>query len=270
MSSHEYEHNSFLLYKDSRIFVSKLDKGQRGDLLMTIFDYACDGAIPDFHNDGMLQMCFEIIKSYLDRDEKKYKEKCKKRAEAGRKGGLAKASNTKQSKANLADNDTDNDTDSVSVIDTDTDTVSDTDAKKSDFALVACRSATAAAGAEPPVSDLFSVKQIQAIVKKNKVMLTAEGVHVFREEMQDSGWVLFEKPIEKKGITRALRAWAKYHPEYHPDVEDYEDDLDEQENKEKHKNEAPRRKLTQRELDAIYIEMYGSEEEKEAFRLGKI
>lgn len=229
MGNSQYEHNSFLLYKDSRIFIDRLDKEQRGDLLAAIFAYVCDGELPDFHGDGMTQMCFEIVKSYLDRDEKKYQEKCRKRAEAGQKGGLAKARNSNQLKAkandgkqciaNLADNDTDTDTDtdSVSVIDTDTDTVSETDTKDDDAVSDSVNrpaGAAAAEGAAPQADGLFSVKQLLATAKRNKVNLTEEGIQVFHKEMQDAGWILYQKPIEKKSIIRALRAWAKYHPEY--------------------------------------------------------
>ena len=224
-NNNQFEHNSFVLYKDSRIFIRQLNTDQRGDLLEAIFDYACDRDIPDFHGDSMTQMCFEIIKSYLDRDEKKYQEKCRKRAEAGQKGGLAKASNNKQSQAkasngkqdiaNLADKDTDTDTDSVSGIDTDTDTVRDTDTDHAD-AVSADRPAGAAAaeGAAPQSDDLFSLKQLLAIAEKNKVNVTEEGVQAFHEEIQESGWMLYGRPVEKKGIVKALRGWAKYHPEY--------------------------------------------------------
>lgn len=78
MQNYEYEHNSFILYKDSRIFINRLSKCQRGELLLAIFDYVCDGIIPNFEDDAMLQMCFDIIRSYLDRDEKKYRDKCEK------------------------------------------------------------------------------------------------------------------------------------------------------------------------------------------------
>lgn len=81
MSIYEYEHNSFVLYKDSRIFIGRLSKCQRGELLLAIFDYVCDGFVPNFEDDTMLQMCFDIIRSYLDRDEKKYQEKCRKNKE---------------------------------------------------------------------------------------------------------------------------------------------------------------------------------------------
>lgn len=226
MENNQYEHNSFLLYKDSRIFVSKLSREQRGDLFEAILNYVCDWEIPRFPDDGMTQMCFEIIKSYLDRDEKKYQEKCRKRAEAGKKGGLAKASNSKQSKANtsntkqnianLADNDTDNDNVTDNVIDNENDIVSDTDIEQADADSVSADqpAASAAAKAEPPAGDLFSVKQLLATTKKNKVNLTEEGVRAFYDEMHESGWMLYQKPVEKKGIVKALRGWAKYHLEY--------------------------------------------------------
>lgn len=81
MQDYGYEHNSFILYKDSRIFINHLDQSQRGELLLAIFDYVCDGDVPDFKGDTMLEICFEMIKSYLDRDERKYQEKCKKNKE---------------------------------------------------------------------------------------------------------------------------------------------------------------------------------------------
>ena len=74
--------------------------------------------------------------------------------------------------------------------------------------------AAAAEGAAPQSDDLFSVKQLLAIAEKNKVNLTEEGVQAFHEEIQESGWMLYGRPVEKKGIVKALRGWAKYHPEY--------------------------------------------------------
>lgn len=171
--SYEYEHNSFLLYKDSRIFINRLNREQRGDLLAAIYAYTCDGDVSDFNHDAMLQMCFDIIKSYLDRDEKKYQEKCKKNTENIKKRWAKdrKQSNTseydrKQSNTNYTD--TDIDTDSVSVTDIDTDTVSVTDTEHADAVSesVDRRSAAAAANADPPAGDLFSVKQLEAIAKK--------------------------------------------------------------------------------------------------------
>lgn len=80
-------------------------------------------------------------------------------------------------------------------------------------------SSAAAETAEPPSGDLFSVKRLISTAKRNKVELTSEGIEVFHEEMQESGWMLYGKPVEKRGIVKALRGWAKYHPEYAPEKE---------------------------------------------------
>lgn len=87
--------------------------------------------------------------------------------------------------------------------------------------------ASAVADAEPPAGDLFSVKQLLATAKKNKVNLTEEGVRVFHDEMHESGWMLYQKPVEKKGIVKALRGWAKYHPEYGIDADETQEDDEE-------------------------------------------
>lgn len=222
MQNCEYEHNSFVLYKDSRIFISRLSKCQRGELLLAIFNYVCDRLVPDFEDDAMLQMCFDIIRSYLDRDEKKYREKCRKNKENIEKrwAKSGKQSNTnvygsKQSNTNYTDNDTDKDTDTVS--DTDTDRDTDTDTEQAVAVSADRQTASAAAKAEPPAGDLFSIKQLLSTSKRNQVKLTAEGIEAFHEEMQESGWVLYGKPVEKRGIVKALRGWAKYHPEYTPE-----------------------------------------------------
>lgn len=227
MGNEGYDHNSFVLYKDSRIFINRLDIRQRGILMTAIFDYVCDETVFDFKGDEMLQMCFEIIKSYLDRDEKKYRERCEKNRENIEKrwGKKRNQSNTNvckrnQSNTNYTDNDTDKDTDTDSDNDTvsDTDTETDTQNEDVDCVSVDRQSASAAAeSAEPPSGDLFSVKQLIATAKKNKINITTDGIEVFYEEMHENDWVLYDKPIKKRGIVKALRGWAKYHPEYSPE-----------------------------------------------------
>lgn len=78
-------------------------------------------------------------------------------------------------------------------------------------------SVSAAADAEPPTGDLFSVAKLNDIVAKNKINLTDEGVKIFHEEMQESGWTLYKKPVEKKFIIKVLREWSKKHVEFHKD-----------------------------------------------------
>lgn len=223
----EYDHNSFILYKDSRIFISRLTKSQRGELLMAIFDYACDKLIPDFEDDPMLDMCFEMIRAYLDRDEKKYKERCEKNRENIRKRwnkSNTNANNRNKSNTNYTDKDTDKDKDTDT--DSDNDTVSDTDTEKgteqnaSDLDSVERPAVADAEKTAPPPADLFSFKQVKASAKRNKVNLTEEGLEAFYEEMLIEGWTLYGKPIERRYFARALREWAKRHPEYSLDCEE--------------------------------------------------
>lgn len=222
----EYDRNSFILYKDSRIFISRLSKSQRGELLLAIFDYACDKIVPNFEYDPMLEMCFELIRAYLDRDEKKYRTRCEKNRENGRKGGLAKARNGRQMLtnasngrkvlANLADKDkdTDKDTDTVTDSDSDSDTDTETEQANADFDSVERPAGAEAVKTAPPSVDLFSLKQVKASAKGNKVDLTTEGLEIFYKQMQDDDWTLYGKPIKKPYLVRVMHEWAKRHPEF--------------------------------------------------------
>ncbi|EXG87942.1 hypothetical protein K413DRAFT_4848 [Clostridium sp. ASBs410] len=95
-------------------------------------------------------------------------------------------------------------------------TVIDTEQDKTVFDSVDRQAASAAAKAEPPAGNLFSIKQLQAIATKNKVNLTREGIEEFYNQMQDDGWMLYGRAVD---ILRTLRAYAKQHPEYAPESE---------------------------------------------------
>ena len=106
--------NSFILYTEIWPAIQKLDMEQRGKLFTAIMKHAL-GEEPE-KLDILTDVIFTFIKSQLDRDEQKYQEVCKRRAEYGRRGGLAtakqkqaKASKSKQDQANQADNDNEND-----------------------------------------------------------------------------------------------------------------------------------------------------------------
>lgn len=108
--------NSFILYTEIWPAIQKLDMEQRGKLFTAIMKHAI-GEEPE-KLDILTDVIFTFIKSQLDRDEQKYQEVCKRRAEYGRRGGLAtakqkqaKASKSKQDQANQADNENDNDND---------------------------------------------------------------------------------------------------------------------------------------------------------------
>ena len=109
--------NSFVMYTDYLKHVQKLSMEQRGELFTAILCYASGENLPDL--DLATDMIFGVIQERIDRDTALYMEKIQKRVEAGKLGGLAKASNAKQnvanasnaknSVANLADNEYVND-----------------------------------------------------------------------------------------------------------------------------------------------------------------
>jgi hypothetical protein len=103
---------SFVLYTDQREVFDELTDEDAGKLIKIIFAYVNDEN-PEV-NDRLLKVAFLPIKTQLKRDLVIWDEKKLQRAEAGRKGGLAKASNAtfatndsskvKQNLANLAVN----------------------------------------------------------------------------------------------------------------------------------------------------------------------
>ena len=102
---------SFILYADIYSTVKHLTDEKAGELFRLILSYVNDENPST--DDIVLKIAFEPIKQQLKRDLVVWKNKKNIRAEAGRKGGLAKAkknqvakvSNAKQKLANLAVND---------------------------------------------------------------------------------------------------------------------------------------------------------------------
>lgn len=111
------EKDSFVLYNSYYDLIEDLDMEQRGALLTAILEHSL--GIEQTDLDPITKLAYRVIASQLDRDRKKWERTCKKRAEAGRKGGIAsgqarsktkqkeaneaKASKTKQSQANEAE-----------------------------------------------------------------------------------------------------------------------------------------------------------------------
>lgn len=85
---------SFVLYTDQRDVFDELSNEDAGRLIKHIFSYVNDEN-PEA-SDQLLKIAFLPIKTQLKRDLKVWNDKKKQRSEAGRKGGLAKASNANQ------------------------------------------------------------------------------------------------------------------------------------------------------------------------------
>lgn len=218
----------FVLYTDIRPVLDLVPPEDGLPLLKAIFDYA-DGKdiVPfqDIHTDRI----WEMIRQKLEAG----REKAAKRSETNRKNVQKrwdKESNTavygcKESYTNEVHNITKQVQDMngtiteplhVPVLNND-----NTDSADAVFDSAGGGPADAsAAGAAPrpaPDSDLFSIEQLKGCIRKNKIDLTAEGAAAFLDEMHESGWMLYGKPVEKKTITRVLREWAKRHGEYSAD-----------------------------------------------------
>ena len=89
---------SFVLYTDQREVFEELDDEQAGKLIKHIFSYVNDEN-PEA-DDKFVRLAFLPIKTQLKRDLKIWDEKKHLRSEAGKKGGLAKASNARIDLAN--------------------------------------------------------------------------------------------------------------------------------------------------------------------------
>lgn len=110
--------NSFVLQTRLNAVVAKLSDKQAGVLFKSILNYAENGAVANFE-DNAVTIAFEFVRQDIDYAAKKYAETCAKRAESGKKGGLAKQANAskcyqtqaKPSKPYHNDVDVDNDVD---------------------------------------------------------------------------------------------------------------------------------------------------------------
>ena len=97
------ERPGILLYWEDFSAIFKLGNADMIlELLKAIHDYARYGLQPSLEHNLALEVLWEIIKPKLDRDAERYEEISAKRANAGRRGGLARAYNAKQSQANEA------------------------------------------------------------------------------------------------------------------------------------------------------------------------
>lgn len=115
--------NSFILFTDYMNHLELLSMEQRGILLTALMCYQSQHDLPEM--DSVTKMAFSFIKQDMDINNAKYEQTVEHRKEAGRLGGLAKASKgkqkvanaskSKQSLANVADNDNGNDNDNENV-----------------------------------------------------------------------------------------------------------------------------------------------------------
>lgn len=238
---------SFLLYTDVRPVLDLVPPEDGLQLLKTIFDYAAGEDVEPFQN-IITEKIWEMIRQKLEVG----REKAIRRSETNRQNvkarwdkesnttvydGIQKDSTVFDSKNSYTKGATEQNS-TVQYCDCTEQSqvhvqVQNKDNTESTADFVSdpaggspARAAAADAAPRPaPDSDLFTIDQLKRCIKKNKVDLTDEGAEAFLDEMHENGWTLYSKPVEKKTITRTLRAWAKYHGEYSAaDPEDQEEE----------------------------------------------
>ena len=114
---------SFILYIDYRKHFSRLSDEEAGQLIKAVFDYAAGSEAEPILSPAA-DMAFSFIKDRIDIDAEKFKQTCRKRSEAGKKGMASRWNNkAKQKITKITDNDNENEND----IDNDNDNGNDND-----------------------------------------------------------------------------------------------------------------------------------------------
>ena len=91
--------NSFVLYTDIGRQMGRLTDSEAGSVIKAVFAYVETGALPEKLR-PKADLVFSFIQERLDRDGEKYEQIRARRAEAGRKGGLASRSKAIANPAN--------------------------------------------------------------------------------------------------------------------------------------------------------------------------
>ena len=203
--------NSFVIYTDCLEQLEVIPDADRGVLFLDVLKYARSGIVPNIDN-PFLKALFLGFKNQIDRDCAKYEEVCRKRAEAGQKGGNQRVANLKQSQAiesnckqdqanasnckqmqakasntqaNQADNDNESDNDNDNDID-----IRKNKGKTSRFT--------------PP-----SLQEVEEYIKENGYSFDAK---VFFDHYESNGWVVGKTKM--KDWKAAIRNWSRREKEY--------------------------------------------------------
>lgn len=94
--------DSMIIYKEWKEALAEYPPEERCYAYEAIMDYAFENIVP---SDRFIKGITALMRQRIDKDQSRYKDTCKKRAEAGRLGGLKKQANSsklKQTEANQA------------------------------------------------------------------------------------------------------------------------------------------------------------------------
>lgn len=93
--------DSFIFYKEWKDAIADLPNDVRLEIYEAIIEYGTSGKLPTLK--PIANVAFNFIKTKIDRNIEKYNEELSRRKEAGRRGGLAKASNASTTKQDQAE-----------------------------------------------------------------------------------------------------------------------------------------------------------------------
>ena len=93
---------AFYSYMENEEKLNMLSDEQAGRLYKALYAYSRTGEKPDLSDDPLLAYAFADFVIDIDRDRERFANTCERRAEAGKKGGEAKAANAKNDVANVA------------------------------------------------------------------------------------------------------------------------------------------------------------------------
>ena len=139
--------DGFILHSSAKEIIENLNPEQVKTLMLAMLAHNDGEELPEM--DAVVKMAFIPMRQQMDRENEKYQETCRKRAEAGASGGAVKQSNATKSKqsqanaakskqriANQADKDTETDTETETENDKDIDSAAAEKKEKESCAAV--------------------------------------------------------------------------------------------------------------------------------------
>ena len=195
----EKKKRTFIAYTDwIEYFDEDVTMEQRGMLFDAILRYQ-NGEEDVKPSDPVARVIFNKIKKTMEADHAKYAEICRKRAESGAAGGVAKASKCQQMVANgsKCTPDTETDTDTDTKTDTDTENVSPNGDKR-EKATTSPKRETASRFRPPTVEEV----EAYCFERNNRV-----DPERFVDFYSSNGWKVGKNPM--KDWKAAVRTWEK-------------------------------------------------------------
>ena len=163
--------DSFVLYRSFIQAIEDQSPENFKAIIKTVSSYALDGITPE-SMDGSLKMAFNFMKPLIDSNNAKWEATRKKRAESGKKGGLAKQANARIAKQNIANLAVDVNVDEYVDVDVDVDDQSD--------------------DSTDDQTTTINSQHIQEVAKTQGFIITPRQARDFIKNITDNSWLTGE------------------------------------------------------------------------------